>query len=416
MRLLVIVFVVVLQLCFYVKGDYEEIFRKIQGIFSTNKVKTHRDDIPNITDFLMKYNYSVEIHQVQTQDGFNLTVHRIPKSSNTSAKFPLIFAHCLACSSMDWIWQGPSNSLPLILADLDYDIWLANMRGNGFSMSHLNFTSKDPKFWDYSFHEKGHYDMASTVDYVLNVTGKNKIIYVGHSQGTTAGIVLTTTRPEYNTKIDMMVLLSPIVYLEHMNSPLVRFLADYNNIITTVLKALNIHGIPYAPLLNQFAKSICNENSSLQGICILLIELFAGFDVDQIDKFKLPTFLSNTPSGVSVKEVEHLIQGINSGSFRQYDYGNALSNIARYGTSEPPQYDLNKLTVPLAIYYAKNDFLASTKDVERFISTLTQDTVDRYLIDYELFNHLDFITAKDVKKILYDRIVEVLKKRTSIEK
>lgn len=37
-----------------------------------------------------------------------------------------------------------------MMADQGYDVWLANSRGNTYSRSHLNLSSEDPAFWDWS--------------------------------------------------------------------------------------------------------------------------------------------------------------------------------------------------------------------------------------------------------------------------
>lgn len=47
------------------------------------------------------------------------------------------------------------------------------------------------------------------------------------------------------------------------------------------------------------------------------------------------------------------------GKFRQYDYG-ILGNMNKYGQLFPPDYDLGKITSPVALYYGSNDFFAST--------------------------------------------------------
>ena len=37
-----------------------------------------------------------------------------------------------------------------MLADLGYDVWLGNARGNTYSRSHVNMTADDPDFWKFT--------------------------------------------------------------------------------------------------------------------------------------------------------------------------------------------------------------------------------------------------------------------------
>jgi lysosomal acid lipase/cholesteryl ester hydrolase len=78
-----------------------------------------------------------------------------------------------------------SKSLAFILANQGYHVWLGNNRGNKYSRIHEQFNpDKNRKFWKYSFHEMGQYDLPAMIDYIRNKTGKEKIFYIGHSQGT----------------------------------------------------------------------------------------------------------------------------------------------------------------------------------------------------------------------------------------
>ncbi len=60
--------------------------------------------------------------------------------------------HGLKGCSADWTIGG----LAYALADLGYDVWMGNFRGNYFSDRHKSFAFNDPKFWDFSFEDHGH--------------------------------------------------------------------------------------------------------------------------------------------------------------------------------------------------------------------------------------------------------------------
>lgn len=69
--------------------------------------------------------------------------------------------------------------------------------------------------------------------------------------------------------------------------------------------------------------------------------------------------LSHDPAGASTKTLVHFSQGIQSGKFRQYDYGHE-KNLLIYNTTEPPDYNLTNITVPIALFYADNDWLVNS--------------------------------------------------------
>lgn len=66
----------------------------------------------------------------------------------------------------------------------------------------------------------------------------------------------------------------------------------------------------------------------------------------------------NFGSETSLKLLSHHYQINFSGKFRMYDYGK-LNNLNIYGNSTPPEYDLNKINIPIFIIYGLNDSLIS---------------------------------------------------------
>lgn len=100
-------------------------------------------------------------------------------------------------------------------------------RGTAASMKHLSLNSSEADYWDFSFHEKGYYDLATSIDFILNTTGLENIVLIGHSEGTSNSMALTTTRVEYNDKLSLIVMLSPIGYMGNLRSPIPVFLAKH---------------------------------------------------------------------------------------------------------------------------------------------------------------------------------------------
>lgn len=122
----------------------------------------------------------------------------------------------------------------------------------------------------------------------------------------------------------------------------------------------------------------------------------------------LPVMLSHTPSGASVKQLEHFGQLMKSSHFRKFDRG-YLRNQIIYGRMSPPDYILANVKVPVALYYAQNDLLVSMSGVEK-LARMLPNVIDKYIVPMHKFNHLDFLWAIDVKTLVYDRVLENIQK------
>ena len=127
--------------------------------------------------------YPVETHISTTDDGYILTIHRIPhgKDGPTGPR-PVVFVqHGLLCSSADWVLSYPTKALGIfegyhcnkfdtyydsmckcicdliillafILSDAGYDVWLGNYRGNTYSRAHLHFDpDTDLDYWQFRY-------------------------------------------------------------------------------------------------------------------------------------------------------------------------------------------------------------------------------------------------------------------------
>lgn len=67
-----------------------------------------------------------------------------------------------------------------------------------------------------SWHEMGTMDLPAVIDYVLQTTGEKKLHYIGHSMGSSAGLVLLSVKPEYNQKLHSLIGLAPVAFFSKM--------------------------------------------------------------------------------------------------------------------------------------------------------------------------------------------------------
>ena len=75
--------------------------------------------------------------------------------------------------------------MPLILADRGYDVWMGNNRGTEYSLRNSKgLDSSMQEFWAWSWAEMGIYDDTANINMIKEKTGKDKIFYIGYSQGT----------------------------------------------------------------------------------------------------------------------------------------------------------------------------------------------------------------------------------------
>ncbi|XP_049869392.1 lipase 1-like [Pectinophora gossypiella] len=205
-------------------GEFPKLNDEIQQLIEHDALNQYRlgedneDKYLNATQLMHKYGHDAEIHHVTTEDEYKLTMYRIPGEGE-----PVFIMHGLLMSAVDWLTVGPNKALPYIMAEQGYDVWMGNARGSSVdSRGHVYLSAEDDvaRYWDFSWDEIGRYDLPAMIDYVLQKTKRAAVKYVGHSQGTTSFFVMCSERPEYNEKISIMVALSPIVYMSHMESPL----------------------------------------------------------------------------------------------------------------------------------------------------------------------------------------------------
>lgn len=76
----------------------------------------------------------------------------------------------------------------------------------------------------------GRYDIPASIDYVLNVTGQEKLAaYFGYSLGCSVFFMSAAQYPRMNDHVDIMIGLGPTVSVAHLNNYF-RYMAPFVNI------------------------------------------------------------------------------------------------------------------------------------------------------------------------------------------
>lgn len=71
------------------------------------------------------------------------------------------------------------------------------------------------------------------------------------------------------------------------------------------------------------------------------------------------TFLRLSIDNFSEKQTKHFYQINQSKKFQMYDYG--IENQRIYGSTNPPEYDLSAIDVPIYIMYGTHDGTTTKK-------------------------------------------------------
>ena len=301
---------------------------------------------------------------------------------------------------------------------------MLNNRGNRYSRNH---TYWDPqrdavKFWNFSWHENGLYDLPVTIDYILESTNRTKLLYVGNSMGCTEFFVLTSLLPEYQQKISYMVGLNPSTYAHSINliQPIIRMGLWGIKLMENVLGEIMPHSEFYVKHCFSFdlMLRICKESLYLLlGRHEKMIEEVRFFKICRIFFFKffiflfqsqLPVIFGHVPSGSSFKQTLHYIQGFKRQRFAQFDYGK-LENLRRYGSEQPPDYSLKSIKTPISLYHSPNDNLVSSADI-KFLRSQIVNLISYNEVPYKPWNHVSNLWNVNARKFIHVDLVRLMKK------
>ncbi|NXE93037.1 LIPK Lipase, partial [Menura novaehollandiae] len=345
------------------------------------------------------WGYPSEEYDVVTEDGYILQLNRIPHgrgNAGCQGARPVAFLqHGLLEEGSSWVTNLANNSLGFILADAGYDVWIGNSRGNTWSKRHLVLSPKQDEFWAFSFDEMAKYDLPAMISFIEQKTGQKQLYYIGHSQGTTIGFIAFSTMPQLAQKIKVFLALAPVTTVIFSRSPFrkLAFFSDYGLKEMFGTKEFLPHTALGELLLSKFC--VCSK------ACQSILAMSFGFNWKNTNMSRIDVYAGHVPAGSSVQNTIHWLQ-VNLPS--HLPVPNRACHRSFMG---PPLYDVKAMEVPTAVWNGGLDCLADPRDTALLLPQV-KNLVHHKLIPQ--WNHLDFLLGLDAAEVLYQEILDIMKK------
>ena len=359
--------------------------------------------------YIAKLNLNLEEATVTTDDRYvnSLWILTSKNQSNRNGK-SVILQHGLLDGAFTFLILA-EDSLPKKLCEEGYTVYLPYIRGTQFSRTHLDYDSSlNSKYWDFSFDHMAQYDVPANIKFVKNRDGVEKVYYIGHSQGTLTFFLAYMNNPEFmEQNVAKFIALGTVPNVNNAPHFLIKLfekskilnLIPVKNFLTLPKEA----GQVFVPFCTSKAKVLCNK--------ILSLAFSGTHETGRIDYERLgKNIFLYEPGGTSLQNMKHWIQIYKAKRAQKYDYGNAIENLAHYGQTTPPVYDLKKMkgySIPSMMTISDADPFANPQDTLDFIDNIENKNVVNVL-SLTNYNHIDYFWADSAITEIFPKVLNFL--------
>jgi pimeloyl-ACP methyl ester carboxylesterase len=359
--------------------------------------------------------YDFEEHKIRTADGYILTAWRIPRMNGepfSTKKKPILLQHGFLDDSWTFFaMKNATDCLPIILAQHGYDVWLTNSRGNIFSYEHINPDYDSAYFyspyWNFTFHEMINYDLPAHIDYIRNLTGYEKLSFIGHSQGSFQLFMSFLENPEFiQNSIDKFVALGTVVTIFNSPSKILKIFADTG--VLSLLQKAHLDDLLY--IGTSFGRVVHYFCTKATFICSTVINSIVDLGTTRIDYKEVENLFYYEPGGTSTKNLIHWVQIYSNKILQQFDYGQD-KNIKIYGQPTPPLYNVDnfkKFNIKSFLTISDSDPFSDEKDLDYLLDKVQNRTDFITVKNLTGYNHLDYLWSTDADKDIYPDLINFL--------
>ncbi|KAH6925016.1 hypothetical protein HPB50_027168 [Hyalomma asiaticum] len=367
-------------------------------------------------ELIRHFDYPCQISHVTTEDGYVLEVERVPwgrqdnatspNEQNGTLRHPVLLLPVFMSASDMWFFNYPRQSLGFLFADAGFDVWLMNTRDIARYANHTTLSMDDPEYWKFSRSGEARRANNGTKGEFCGSCWKE--VGARHS-GVTATLVLLSTRPEYNDKVDLVVAYGPVANASHIGPPM-SLMVPFTPLIARMIYPFSRAGyLETDKGLSEFLAKVCVTFTG--EACSLSITLTLFSSPYQLNETRMPVYVGHYPVGTTIQNVMHLYQIYKAKDFVMYDHG-AKENRKRYGQPGPPAYPLERITAPWAIFSSEGDRIANPRDVADLVARLGPRVLMHRVVPHKAFRHMDFGIGYRANEFLHDIAIDVIKNYT----
>jgi len=353
----------------------------------------------NYKEYIERFGHKLEENEVTTEDGYIINLwHLIPNFPVNPDK--VIFLQPGFASSGLCYFELQKKSLPYLLQEKGYDVWIGNNRGSKFSAKHITKNAKklNGDFWEFSLDDFVKYDITSEICYIKNRTGTKKVDFIGYSEGSTLFLMLYMDNPNFvESSINKFVSIGTVLNLSNVTlsiSETIDKLYDYLKISEPFTKAFQVSDSVRTTIIKSIKVSPEYFKKKFQA---------EGIITNRTNTEVIAHFFSHYPTDTSIYHLYHweLIQ-----EEKKLVYYNPHSG----GNDEIREYNLNVIKnwkIRAFITRSKYDRFSPYYEVTKFYDII-QNKSYITLFDAEGFAHLDYTLAKSAYEDFYIPLINFL--------
>lgn len=353
----------------------------------------------SLSEYISSQSLTLQLHECTTKDGYILSMHRISKENCTGP--PVLMVHGLNATSDTWIVNKTSQPIGLHLAEKGFDVWLANTRGNPYSLKHQNLDSeKDKDYWNWTAADIAGYDIPSFIQHIQQTTSKDKVSYIGHSQGGSIMLNMLAVHPDLHESLDLVIALASTgnkfsaksVFMKFWMSPMMIWIYKF-------LGKDRVLDMPPPDVLR-----------NMKNFSISKMFTYAAETSFSDSKIETPKYTPRIEGGTSLKNLEYLSKLLNNPNAKfDLDFG-PEKNRQIYGTDESLVPDYKNIKAKVALMTGKLDQVILPEDTQAVASEIPKEKLVFCKLDYP-FGHAGILLSRYTQH--YSTIAELLETHSS---